>query len=968
MEARPLNRAIPGTLEWIWSDPRTQFLTWIQTGGGPYWVTGNPGSGKTTVMNYLIQNQTLIARALQGNWSSNPVFVTYAFSYEGDHVERSIEGLLRSIIYDILLRAPQLFTSAFPSIQTTEDFRQKFLPWSEWQLEQAIYKALEAGSSLPFVIFVDGLDECKGDNARIAQFVDALARRLPLNLRLCVSSRPEADFVFQFANCHTFRVEQHSNEDIQLYVRERFREAQPFLGETSETLAQKVIEKAQGVFLWVKLVMDSLQRGWRRYESSNHLEHRLREMPPDLVDLYQRVIEEMDPEEKHEACRLLVIVVFAQRSLTVRELYFASLYSTKSAPESEVQNHAGNSPKPDESQDNIDVFLMEKRIPIISRSLLQIHPEYQRPYVLHETVHTFIRQRMIGTFDPASPLPRFHGNFLLLSACVGYLTSLSGSQDSTELSSWSLMPRKMRARSEEQTDIFSLGSVWLGGEDYISLHEKKQWRDLLSYPIELGFLHYAIQYWLRHAFEAELETQSGNNKIINSFSVVQFDLWRRLFQIHNPTEGRKMPVNLLAVALETGLSRYALEEIRTIPGSTRLLSGPIDLPFHYLLFAAAKLGDIEIVQNLLAKGAPLAPDEYYGSGLLDIPPPSLDTPMQARIGSLRHWGQASFCRAVHFDRSELVGFFLDHGVSLTMNTPVPISKLWLETGGIYQTKVLSRAAGFGNLQRSRRSVSRGRTFVQGEQDDSWSIQSTPWMEKLYQNVQKYCLQEDTKDSVWESVSFAEYQALNHAIERRSYEVLSTLIDFAKAKGLRSELNQALVLASHLGLPRAVKALLQGGAEATWSRRGRHCLWREGKPCCSLIPAAENGYFENVALLLRAGADPNFSSPKTICQEPHGNPLDVAIHKLTTYTDNEKYQAVVTLMLQYGGRINPDACRDDQWASILPFLMDTLEFTTANHDMLSTIQKRIKAQQIVPTVPRRFSFEPTEEGLHRRPSL
>ena len=247
-----------------------------------------------------------------------------------------------------------------------------------------MYRALDAGSSIPFLFFIDGLDEFEGPHVKIAQFIHTFARRVPKNLRLCICSRPEAEFVFQFAKYPVLKVEQHSSADVQLYVGKRMKETEPMLGEATKTLGQKIIHKARGVFLWVKLVVDSLQRGWRRYESRDRLERRLYDMPPGLADLYQRIIKDMDPEEMQEACLLLAIVVFAQRPLLVRELHHAFIHSTPADSSGRGKTFTDATLLSEELQLQSEAAMLEKRIPIITRGLLQVSND-NRVYVLHET-------------------------------------------------------------------------------------------------------------------------------------------------------------------------------------------------------------------------------------------------------------------------------------------------------------------------------------------------------------------------------------------------------------------------------------------------------------------------------------------------------------------------------------------------------------------------------------------------------
>jgi len=525
--------------------------------------------------------------------------------------------------------------------------------------------------------------------------------------------------------------------------------------------------------------------------------------------------------------------------------------------------------------------------------------------------------------------------------------------------------------------------VHIDGWNYIELHERNRWKGLLSYPPRLGFLHYAVEHWLQHAVEAEQETQSGNNSIINELSWTQFDLWRRLFQIHNPKQGRKIPLMRLAVALEAGLDRYALEELQALPASSCFLNQPGHPPFdlNYLLFATAKCGNVELVKLLLHKGAALRPDEDYGFELLGFfgrqrsPTPFPVLPhlgMSPTLGplnpfmnnrdppicTLRHWGLASFCRAVHFNHDELVKFFLDCGITLSMKLPLPMTRLWLDNGGIYQMEVLAGDAGTGSsVRRSRTSVIGGRRITQGEFSDPLRAlepaNTDEWTRQIYDSVEAYQNQ-DPKTPLWTILSTAKYDAFTHAVERGSNAVLSVLIDVAKKKRLTEELNSALITASQLGSPRSVRTLIEGGADASWSRVGTNCL-EVGSACCALIPAIQRGHFEIVSLLLQARADSNFSGSSVSCRD-HGRPIDVATQRLVAYPHNRAYQTIIRQMLQYGGQLKTDILQKAEYQPILPILVDALELTTANEAILISIRELALTLPPVQPLMRKFSFE------------
>ena len=109
-----IDDAYKETFQWIFdpSDealrPWSNFMRWLAKDSGFYWINGKAGSGKSTLMNY-IQDDSRTMEALQ-TWagSSTLIVPVFFFCAAGTTLQKSICGLLRSLIYQILKRDPQL--------------------------------------------------------------------------------------------------------------------------------------------------------------------------------------------------------------------------------------------------------------------------------------------------------------------------------------------------------------------------------------------------------------------------------------------------------------------------------------------------------------------------------------------------------------------------------------------------------------------------------------------------------------------------------------------------------------------------------------------------------------------------------------------------------------------------------------------------------------------------------------------
>ncbi|KAL7810778.1 hypothetical protein V8C44DRAFT_350038 [Trichoderma aethiopicum] len=103
------------SFEWVFEKPEIGLSNWLQKGDGLYWVSGRPASGKSTFMKFL-HNDKRTSELLRGWYNrSKHVNANFFFHYRGTLIQKSFEGLLRSILSQILEQAPET-SSMFQSI------------------------------------------------------------------------------------------------------------------------------------------------------------------------------------------------------------------------------------------------------------------------------------------------------------------------------------------------------------------------------------------------------------------------------------------------------------------------------------------------------------------------------------------------------------------------------------------------------------------------------------------------------------------------------------------------------------------------------------------------------------------------------------------------------------------------------------------------------------------------------------
>ncbi|KAN0102600.1 hypothetical protein V8E51_010913 [Hyaloscypha variabilis] len=300
------------TSDWIFDPTRTTFAGWLESGSGIFWISGLAGSGKSTLMKYLC-NQERTKQALT-RWAAPamPLIASFFFWHQGTRMQKSQQGLLQSLLFQILRTDQDLWTKVCPDHNGTES-------WTLGELSSAVERlfALNPVNTKIF-FFVDGLDEYEGDEVEVIQVVKNLSK-CP-NIKLCISSRPWNAFRRAFgSSCPTIALEEYTMNDIKFYIQEELAGSESFLQSVKQDsrcheIVEIIATRAQGVWLWVFLVVRSLKRDLQSEESYNHLRRRIDDVPPRLEDYFRRIWIHIDPIYRMETARTLLVMLQAEES------------------------------------------------------------------------------------------------------------------------------------------------------------------------------------------------------------------------------------------------------------------------------------------------------------------------------------------------------------------------------------------------------------------------------------------------------------------------------------------------------------------------------------------------------------------------------------------------------------------------------------------------------------------------------
>ncbi|KAH7166479.1 hypothetical protein EDB81DRAFT_943351 [Dactylonectria macrodidyma] len=264
------------------------FISWLQSDNrNIFWIRGKPGSGKSTLMKFVIDNDN--TGKLLGRWRPGTKILSHFFWKIGSPPQNSIKGLLCSLLHCILRESSLSIEEVLNHFKNSSS-KDSYDDWSAAELEKLVLFLLAENMS-PVCIFIDGLDEISSQDGyfKLLNVVEQL--NAWDHVKVCVSSRPETQLVqrFQRIAATSIRLEDLTRPEMSVYVH---KELKPFnaSGEISSSLLEELtrglLYKAQGVFLWLFLATRSLINGVQNRDDEGTLLQRFKELPEELEDLY----------------------------------------------------------------------------------------------------------------------------------------------------------------------------------------------------------------------------------------------------------------------------------------------------------------------------------------------------------------------------------------------------------------------------------------------------------------------------------------------------------------------------------------------------------------------------------------------------------------------------------------------------------------------------------------------------------
>lgn len=512
----------PASVRWVWnantSNGTMSFDNWLSGNGAIFCIEGKPGSGKSTLMNYISRSQRT-SKSLQAA-EAVPWVVTRHFfhSSAGKAISNSIEGLLRSLLYEWVKRDDTVVRHV-TRIGEDRSFRSDQVVWAEPGLREALKVVLEK-SSVRMCIFVDGLDEYDGnllDLLRLLQSFAVCESGPKPRMKTCIASCPDSIIVQAMRGSPVLRVQDHNLSGMEAYVSIMIQELVPLHARRLEEISRMIARKAKGVFLWARFAIKEIISRFAAGDDMDELNQCLEVLPLEMKQMYLRILDNLSPRFREEARLMFRFVCYARRPLKVQELI--------TAVETVLQARTNH-------ERGLNKTLREdfhKRINSRSGGLLEVidsHGNQSREpglvSLMHETVRPFLKQS--GWLRPnGDGLTPQHS--LWLDVCTRHIqaaletNTLDKGICLTEgHSQRSLKPCEHNETYQEITEECHEADSPRNGEVpnvFTILHHQGFW-----------LIEYAVQYMFEHARALEAEDA------ISSFCYIRNIMGARLCYLH----------------------------------------------------------------------------------------------------------------------------------------------------------------------------------------------------------------------------------------------------------------------------------------------------------------------------------------------------------------------------------------------------------------------------------------------------
>ncbi|KAF8256822.1 hypothetical protein EI94DRAFT_1710150 [Lactarius quietus] len=276
------------------------------------------GSGKSILCSTVIQE-------VKAMCDSGLALIAYFYFDFRDTTKQDIRGLLSSVVTQLSVESDACYNIL--SDLYSAHYAGSQLPDDE-ALTRCLKNMLQLLDQPPIYLIVDAVDECPGSTGvvspreRVLGLFESLVESHLPNLRLCITSRYEADIIDVLEPLASHIISLHDEggqkQDIIDYINAAVysdRKMRRWRAQDRQSVINALIGKADGMFRWVFCQLEILRRCF-----PTALRRALDSLPESLDETYERILLSIDKEKQKYSHRLFQCLTVSIRPLRVEEL------------------------------------------------------------------------------------------------------------------------------------------------------------------------------------------------------------------------------------------------------------------------------------------------------------------------------------------------------------------------------------------------------------------------------------------------------------------------------------------------------------------------------------------------------------------------------------------------------------------------------------------------------------------------
>lgn len=298
-----------GSCGWILA--KASYLKWRDgksVNDRTLWIKGRPATGKSVLAGYVID---------QFNESGQAC--SYFFFKHGDKSKSSLGRCLRSLAFQMASSNAEV-SDAILGIQADGVCFDRVDERTLWRI--LFHSGIFQTTMTRHYWVIDALDECSNPLVFLHATLSKLNESIPL--RIFVTCRDTVDLDQGFSVIPPNLVQSlpisttDTEPDLRLLVEKRTQALRFVDPDDRGILAEKILNKSKGSFLWTILLLEELQRCHGR----NEINQILKDVPSGMEALYKRILDCMSQAArgKELAKTILMWAAYAVRPMTISEL------------------------------------------------------------------------------------------------------------------------------------------------------------------------------------------------------------------------------------------------------------------------------------------------------------------------------------------------------------------------------------------------------------------------------------------------------------------------------------------------------------------------------------------------------------------------------------------------------------------------------------------------------------------------